>query len=211
MVTYIRNNIKGYYIEFDEELDANVWAGKFGTTYNDFLNGKWVLLSNEQVAFHNEHPYASVREVISMRLNPQPDKTLEQAKAEKIAEIEQYDSSDNVNIFYAVKDGNTISDWFTPDIRSDFYSSIIAAENKGEATLQLYLGEIPVTLPTEIAKGMLSDIQLYANACANVTKAHKIAVEALESVEDVTAYDNTLGYPERLVFNLDAQGEQEAV
>jgi hypothetical protein len=52
MITYIRKNIKGYYIEFPEEIDAQYWEGKIGTTYTDFLDGKWVLLSDEQVAFH---------------------------------------------------------------------------------------------------------------------------------------------------------------
>ena len=197
---YIKKSVKGYYISLDNELPATAY--EIGTTYQDFLANKWVLLSAKQVKFHNDNPQASVKEVLDMQITPTPPRTLEQAKSEKIAQIKAYDDSDNVNIFHVVMGGNTIDHWFTPDIRSDFYSSIIAAENKGEASLQLYIGEIPVTLPTAVAKGMLSDVQLYANACANVTKAHIIAVEALETIEAVDAYDNTTGYPERLVFNL---------
>jgi len=49
MITYIRKSIKGYYIEFPDEIDAEYWSGKIGTTYQDFLDGKWVKLSDEQV------------------------------------------------------------------------------------------------------------------------------------------------------------------
>jgi hypothetical protein len=45
MKTYIRKSIKGYYIEFPEPIDAQYWDGKIGTTYEDFIGDKWVLLS----------------------------------------------------------------------------------------------------------------------------------------------------------------------
>lgn len=47
MKTYIRKSIKGFYIQFPEEIDATYWAGKIGETYQDFLDDKWVLLSDE--------------------------------------------------------------------------------------------------------------------------------------------------------------------
>ena len=67
MKTYIKKSIKGYYIEFPEEIDAQYWAGQIGTTYEDFYGGKWVLLSDEQVLFHNTYPNASVKEVFEMK------------------------------------------------------------------------------------------------------------------------------------------------
>jgi hypothetical protein len=87
MITYIRKNIKGYYIEFPEEIDAQYWEGKIGTTYEDFLNNKWIRLSDEQVAFHKEHPKANIYQVIAMELPPEPEpyeRTIEDAKQEKI-------------------------------------------------------------------------------------------------------------------------------
>jgi len=47
MITYIRKSIKGYYIEYPNEIDPIYWEGKIGTTYQDFLDGKWVKLSDE--------------------------------------------------------------------------------------------------------------------------------------------------------------------
>jgi hypothetical protein len=49
MKWYIKNDIKGWYIDFPEEIDAEYWEGQIGTTYQDFLDGKWVKLTDEQV------------------------------------------------------------------------------------------------------------------------------------------------------------------
>ena len=204
METYIRNNVKGYYIEYSDPLDTVVWDGKIGTTYQDFLDGKWVHLSTEQVAFHVEHPSASVREVIVMEITPTPPRTLEQAKQEKIAAINSYDSSDAVNSFNIIKDGETITDWFTPDIRANYKLSIDSAETVGTETLSIPINGIddPVELPVQTAKVMLAQIHLYADACFRVTKAHIAAVEALDTIEAVDSYDNTVGYPSKPEFNL---------
>ena len=49
---------------------------------------------------------------------------------------------------------------------------------------------------------MLAQIQLYADQCFIVTKQHKAAVEALDSIEAVDNYDVTAGYPTKLTFNV---------
>lgn len=73
METYIRKNIPGYFIEFPEEIDSVYWEGKIGTTWQDFEDGKWIHLSTAQVAFYNEHPQATVKEVWDMELSPCPE------------------------------------------------------------------------------------------------------------------------------------------
>lgn len=57
---YIKNNLPQIYIEFDEPILEELNGNNLGTTYEDFLNGMWVLLNNEQVAFHSEYPNATV-------------------------------------------------------------------------------------------------------------------------------------------------------
>jgi hypothetical protein len=49
---------------------------------------------------------------------------------------------------------------------------------------------------------MLAQIQLYADQCFIVTKQHITAVEALETIEEVDAYDVSADYPQRLIFTL---------
>ena len=205
MKTYIRKSIKGYYIDFPDEIDAEYWAGKIGSTYQDFRDDKWILLSNEQIAFHTEHPYATISQVISMTL-PEPiihERTLEDAKNEKIAQIDEYDQSDAVNSFTVVLgENNTIEHWLTPDQRANYKNSIDAAKLVGLNELHPVFNGIQLTLSTQMAELALAQIQLYADRCFIVTETHKAEVNALDSIEAVDDYDATVGYPEKLIFNL---------
>ena len=45
-------------------------------------------------------------------------------------------------------------------------------------------------------------LEVYAGDALNVTESHKAAVNALNSVEEVEAYDITDGYPEKLTFEV---------
>jgi hypothetical protein len=198
--TYIKQDIKGYYIEFDEMFNPDLY-NNLGETWDDFLDNKWVLLSDEQVAFHEEHPTASVKEVWDMELTPEPIyiRTLEDAKNEMIANIDAYDSSINVNGFTV---NNEIEAWFTADERSNYKSSIDAAKLLGVDTLSFFINDIEMTLPTESVENMLAQIQLYADQCYIVTKQHKLDVNALETIEEVDAYPYMNGYPQRLNFDV---------
>ena len=204
MFTYIRNNIKGYYATFEEEIDPQYWEGKIGTTYEDFLMGKWVMLSERQVGFREEHPDATVEEVWDMSMRPRPvdpDKnpTIERARELKKQEIDAYDDSDEVNTFFV----NGRSAWFTAAERSNYRSSINAAETVGLESLTLYVGGMHVSVSTANAKLMLAQIQLYADQCFLVTQQHKDNVDYLVSFKDVEEYDYTVGYPPKPEFTVE--------
>ena len=199
--TYIKHDIRGFYIEFDEMFDPNLY-NNLGETWDDFLDNLWVLLSPEQVEFHKEYPNASIKEVWDMELTPIPERTLEQAKAEMISNINAYDSSSNVNGFTV---NNEIEGWFTPDERSNYKSSIDAAKLLGVETLSFYIGDIMLDVTPSEAEYMLAQIQLYADACYIVTKQHKMAVEAMETIEEVDAFAYTEGYPEKLNFTVEPE------
>lgn len=200
MVTYIKRNVPGYYIELQNELDPKNYSN-IGSTYEDFQKGLYVKLSEEQVKFREENPTASVKEVWDMeiRVYVEPERTLEQAKMEKLNEIGMYDNSDAVNGFTI---NGAIPAWFTPDQRSDYNLSIQSAETKGIETLNFVVGNNVLQIPTAMAKVMLAEVQLYANAAYMVTAQHKMTVEALDSIEAVDAYDYTTGYPEKLNFDI---------
>lgn len=203
MKTYIRKSIKGYYIDFPEEIDVEYWEGKIGSTYEDFLDGKWVLLSDEQVDFHKQHPEASISQVLSMTLPEPYVRTLEDAKIEKIYQIEEYDRSDSVNSFTVILgEDNTIEHWLTPDQRANYKNSVDAAKLVGLDELHPVFNSIQLTLPTQTAEMALAQIQLYADRCYIVTETHKAEVNALDSIEAVDAYDVTVGYPEKLTFTI---------
>jgi len=49
-------------------------------------------------------------------------------------------------------------------------------------------------------KQMLILLELYAGDALNVSESHKAAVEALQTIEEVEAFDITAGYPNILSF-----------
>lgn len=196
--TYIKYDIKGKFITFDEMFNEELF-NNLGSTYQDYLDNKWVLLSDKQVKFHKENPNATVKQVWDMELPAPHVRTLEEAKSEMLTKIAEYDNSENVNDFTI---NNALHAWFTPAERSNYANSINAAELLGLSNLSFYVGNVSLEVPTASAKQMLAAIQLYADACYIVTKGHEAAVDALETIEEVDGYEYTVGYPERLNFDL---------
>ena len=124
------------------------------------------------------------------------DNTLGVIKEEAIEQITEYDQSENVNSF--TLQGKTM--WLPKETRVGLVNSVTIEKNAGKETTVLWFGGEKYELPVDTALQMLSALELYALECYNVTAAHKAAVNALESVEDVVAYDYTQGYPEKLNF-----------
>lgn len=196
---YIKRNVPGHYVVLASELNAAQFDN-IGHTWQDYLDNKWVLLSKKQVAFHEAHPEASLREVWDMELTPAPQyvRSLEDAKRQKLAEIDSYDSSDAVNVFTV----GGIPTWLTVQERLNRQRSVDAAKLKGVERLSFFVDDTEMEVATAEAEKMLATIQLYADECFLVTKRHKLAVESLESIEEVDAYDFTVGYPQSPVFEL---------
>jgi hypothetical protein len=123
---------------------------------------------------------------------------LEQAIADKIAEIDAYDNSEAVNSF--LLDGMPC--WISMQERSTYNTSISSAELLEETTIEIPLAGQVITLPVVQAKYMLAQIQRYADKAAIVTATHKAAVAALETIEAVEAYDYTVGYPTKIEIEM---------
>ena len=124
------------------------------------------------------------------------DNTLDVIKEEAIEQITEYDQSEDVNSF--TLQGKQM--WLPKETRVGLVNSVTIEKNAGKETTVLWFGGEKYELPVDTALQMLSALELYALECYNVTAAHKAAVNAIESVEDVVAYDYTQGYPEKLNF-----------
>lgn len=199
MITYIKSELQGFYAEFNQELDPELYTNT-GTTYEDFLQNKWIKLSDEQVAFHTEYPNASIKEVLSMEIiDNTPIRTLEQAKSEKLNEISMYDMSENVNSFSV---NETINTWLTVQERLNYQQSINVAKLMNQENISFFIDNYQLTVSTEQAAAILAALQIYADTCFIKTKQHKLAVQNLETVEEVDSYDYTAGYPEKLNFTI---------
>lgn len=199
MYTYVKRNIPRHYVTLENKLNPDLYSN-IGSTYQDYLYNKYVLLTDEQVAFHNEYPEATVEEVFNLAINDnsEPARTLEIAKKEMLQKIDSHDASDEVNGFLI----NGIKAWFTVQERNNYKASIDSAKLLGIESLSFFIGDHLLTITPEMAEHMLAAIQLYADQCFIVTKQHKLKVESLESIEEVDLYDYYAGYPKMLEFEL---------
>lgn len=127
---------------------------------------------------------------------------LEQAKADKIAEIEAYDTSDKVN-------GFILNDMLIPwskndpsspnvDKRMGLRQNIADKVALGEENISIWMKGMSFTMPCAQAEMLMRSIENYAYECFNVTAAHKVAVSKLTTIEEVEKYDITAGYPAQL-------------
>ena len=131
-------------------------------------------------------------------VEPTHVKTLEEAKADKIKEIKEYDISDNVNSFIV----NGEQYWVSKADRVGLMNStnILRSNNINDAVF--WLGYNKYIVQCDDLISMLSQLEMYALNCYYTTEAHIIAVNAMDNIEDIEAYDITLNYPEKLTFNI---------
>lgn len=138
MYTYVKRNIPKHYVTLERELNPDLYSN-IGSTYEDYLYNKYVLLTDEQVAFHEANPDASIEEVFKLVIieNEEPQRTVEIARQEMIQKINDYDSSDEVNSFLV----NGTKAWFTVQERNNYKASIDSAKLLGIETLSFFVGD----------------------------------------------------------------------
>lgn len=126
------------------------------------------------------------------------DARLAMAKRSKQADIEEYDQGDKVNGFKL----NGMTVWLDKATRVGLMNSTTIAKGMGNETTTLWLGDVRLEVGCDLAIQLLSALEMYALECFNVTAAHKKAVESLETIGEVEAYDITDGYPTQLEMNI---------
>ena len=126
------------------------------------------------------------------------EERLNLVKSNIIRLIGQYDTSKAVNSF--VLDGKEM--WLPKDTRVGLRNSVSVEKDAGRTETTLWYGGVSYVVPIDMALELLSQLELYALTCYNVTESHKAAIMAMDNVEDVTAYDYKTGYPDRMVVSL---------
>lgn len=129
---------------------------------------------------------------------PTEAEKLEQAKADKIAEITAYDTSDKVNGFIL----NGLLVWLDKATRVGLMNSTTIAKVAGQEETTLWLKGIKLVVDCDKAIQLLSALEMYALECFNVTASHKAAVGELKTIEEVEAYDYKAGYPKMLEMSV---------
>ena len=127
---------------------------------------------------------------------PTPEEIFERTKKNKIEEINHYDSSEEVNIFYI----QGLPVWLDKATRAGLklrFEAEIAL--KHQTTTLWYEGQ-KFELPLNSAMAMLYALEVYASQCYDNTQYHLSNVDKLETLEEISEYDYRVGYPEKLNF-----------
>lgn len=167
---------------------------------------KNILIENpetgEMVECHEES-YNPTDEMLfedGWELYVKPEPTEEELKSQalsiKLAEIKNYDSSSEVNLFYI----QGIPVWLDKATRAGLKLRFEAELAMKEQNTTLWYNNQSFTLPLNDAIAMLYALEVYASKCYDNTQAHLANVSMLETVEEINDYDYTAGYPEKLNF-----------
>lgn len=108
--------------------------------------------------------------------------------------INDYDTSENVNGFII----NGESFWLDKNTRVGLMHLV----NCSKDNVQLVLKDKILTIPIDVAKSFLTQLEVYAGKCYLQTQKHLLAINDLHTIEDIINYDYTKGYPEKINFNL---------
>lgn len=110
--------------------------------------------------------------------------------------IERYDSSSDVNQF-TIGEYKT---WLDKATRVGLRLRFEGEKETGVSETILWDNGVAFPLAVNDAINMLFAIEMYASACYDNTQKHIATVCALETLDELTSYDYTSGYPDKLVF-----------
>ena len=183
MVNLVNRNMKKYYNSTTKE-----WYTEGNSITKNISNGVFSGIPSEQRL--TEWGFEEYIEP-----TPTPEELLARAKASKIAELEAYDDSE-VNSFSV----NGKDMWLDHDVRQQLRISLDALSQAGRENVTKWFDGVEYTYPIDVWYYMLGQVEVYASDALNVTEAHKSAINALESIEDVETYEFRVNYPEKLAF-----------
>lgn len=129
-------------------------------------------------------------------VEPSEEEILHHAIESITNDIIEYDSSDNVNLFYL----NDIPMWLDRETRRSLMGRLEAENRKGKTNTCLWYGNHKFEYPTQTAMDMLDTLEIYASECYDVTQFHIANVANINNIEELKNYDYTQGYPEKLRF-----------
>lgn len=137
-------------------------------------------------------------------ITPVYERTIEDYRRDKIREINNYDSSSEVNNCYIKTSNGEVSYWANKTERSALKSAVQDCIVIGRDVYRLDLRDIGVSVDINCNKllEMLSALEVYAIDCYNKTTDHIFNVNGLTTIEEIENYDYRSGYPEKLIFEL---------
>lgn len=127
---------------------------------------------------------------------PTTEELLLRSKHEKIYEVQEYDTSREVNLFYI----GEFELWLDKATRAGLMLRFQSEQALGKTETTLWYNGIPFPLELTTAFQMLYALENYASMCYDNTQSHIGNINSLSNIEEVEAYDFTTGYPDKLRF-----------
>ena len=113
-------------------------------------------------------------------------------------DIMNYDSSDNVNMFFI----GELPMWLDKNTRAGLLLRFQAEKASGLNSTTLWYNGMQFPLGVDMAIEMLYAIELYASACYDNTQMHISNILKLTTNKEIEEYDYKVGYPEKLYFSM---------
>lgn len=117
-------------------------------------------------------------------------------KAVRRVQIQCFDQSEKVNRFIL----NSCEMWLDKATRVGLINSITIEKNAGRNATTLWCGCLKFVLDINKALEILSQLELYALECYNVTASHLASIDQTDSLEELKEFDFQSGYPQVLDF-----------
>ena len=208
---YIQKQI-GFY--FSKVLLGDTY--NVGTALEDYNNGAYLPLSDEQVAFHEAFPDATPLQVWNMEIPstpepepvPEPD-ALEVARRLKLQEIADQDAFSNKFFVLVTQGGVEVANqelWIDKDLRNSLYSiTLPALLSDGETKTKLWTTSMPpqsIEVPISWAMKYLPYLEIYAKRTYDLRASNEAAAYAATTVEEIAQIDVKADYPHFLTFEL---------
>lgn len=198
------------------DIDSLPESYKVGTNIEQYEEGAYLALSDEQAAFHTAHPDASQLEVWNMELTPEPQPepvpeadALEIARQAKLQEIVEQDAFSNkffVSVLSGGVEGANQELWIDKDLRNSLYSiTLPALQSDGQTTTKLWTAGTPpqsIDVPIVWAMEKLPLLEIYAKRTYDLKASNEAAAYAATTVDEIAQIDVKANYPHFLTFKL---------
>lgn len=121
---------------------------------------------------------------------------LSKAKIEKKRQVEAYDKSEEVELFYI----KGIPLWLDREERATLQRRFEIEQRNGITNSTLWKNGVEFPLVISEAMVILDALEMYAIQSFDCTQRHIANIGNLTTMEDVQGYDYKAGYPEKLRF-----------
>lgn len=204
MFNYIKQNVLGYLISNETAIETIPgYECSVGTTWEDFLADKFLPLSDEQMAFREANPDLSIYNIWTMTM-PEPvmvetpERTLEDAKNEKIIEISSFFESPEVNSIMV----NGMPMHFEEYECNTIKLQLDGCTRRNIPVYKMHYNDMTMPISVEDGYKIVNEMCYHYYVNENAKQDALDAVNALDDVLSVDDFDYEIYTPETPAINV---------